>query len=261
MQASLSTKRRKRRQVWYVLVLITAVLVGYALINFWQQHQEDKNRFVHYPGFNIDVPRGYTIHGIDVSRHQGSIFWPSVKAMHVKDIQLDFTFIKATEGLTRVDPLYKRNWQKTREIGIPHGAYHFYIATKSGAAQAKNFINTVTLQTGDLPPVVDVEQLYGANPETMRAELKLWLEMVELHYNVKPIIYSYVNFYENYLGSDFDGYPLWIAHYLQKEKPRINRDWLFWQFNEAGKVNGVTSNTDFNVFNGDSTEFSQLLIP
>jgi lysozyme len=82
----------------------------------------------------------------------------------------------------------------------------------------------------------------------MRAELKLYLNLIETHYKVKPIIYSYVDFYERYLGKDFDDYPLWIAHYLQKERPRIKRNWVFWQFNEGGRVNGILHNTDFQCF-------------
>jgi lysozyme len=70
-----------------------------------------------------------------------------------------------------------------------------------------------------------------------------------------------VDFYRQYLKDDFDGYPLWVAHYLQKERPRIYRDWLFWQHSEGGRVNGILSRVDFDVFNGDSTDFKKLLIP
>ena len=94
----------------------------------------------------------------------------------------------------------------------------------------------------------------------MRVELKLWLNMIETHYGVKPIIYTYVDFYERYLGKDFDNYPLWIAHYVKRRQPRINREWLFWQFNENGTVNGIRRHTDFNVFNGDTTLFNSLLV-
>ncbi len=258
--ANAKKKQRKRRQAGYVVLLLAVALLSYSLFDFWSNYEQDKNHFVHYDGFDIDVPLGYAIHGIDVSRHQGAISWRAVKAMQVKDIQFGFAFMKATEGISKVDVYFKRNWSSCHEMHIPRGAYHFYLANKSGAAQAKNFVNTVKLQPGDLPPVVDVEQLYGADPAVMRVELKLWLQMIEIHYGVKPIIYSYVDFYERYLGKDFDAYPLWIAHYLQKEKPRIKRNWLFWQFNEGGRVNGILSNTDFNVFNGDSTAFAALLV-
>lgn len=45
-----------------------------------------------------------------------------------------------------------------------------------------------------------------------------------------------------------------------KRKPRIYRDWHFWQHSELGRVNGIVSKVDFNVFNGDSLEFSKVLI-
>ena len=34
----------------------------------------------------------------------------------------------------------------------------------------------------------------------------------------------------------------------------------FWQHNDNGRVNGVLSPVDFDVFSGDSVAFSQLLI-
>jgi lysozyme len=51
---------------------------------------------------------------------------------------------------------------------------------------------------------------------------------------------------------------LWVAHYLVKDKPRIKRNWIFWQHNESGHVNGIASFVDFNVFNGDSASFEML---
>jgi lysozyme len=52
-----------------------------------------------------------------------------------------------------------------------------------------------------------------------------------------------------------------VAHYLQPHQPRIKRQWTFWQHSEKGRVNGIISRVDFNVFNGDSTEFRLLLVP
>ena len=253
-------KRKRRRQLGYGIVLILAAYFCYSLFDFWSNNPQDQLKFVHYESFGIDVPVGYALHGIDVSRHQGNISWRAVKNMQVADIRFNFVFMKATEGVTMVDPYFKRNWKSSKEMHLPRGAYHYYLANKSGADQASNFIKTVKLEKGDLPPVVDVEQLRNANPELMRLELKLFLNMIETHYNVKPIIYSYVDFYQRYLGKEFDNYPLWIAHYLQKERPRIKRDWLFWQFNEAGRVDGILPHADFNVFNGDSVKFKELLI-
>ena len=200
------------------------------------------------------------MHGIDVSHHQDNIDWDAVKAMKVQAIKIDFVFIKATEGLGRVDNAFRRNWFNARQAGIPRGAYHYFLPSKSGKAQAENFIATIQPEKGDLPPVLDIEQTNGASVEDIQQRAKDWLMMIEKQFKVKPIIYTNVDFYENFLSGKFDDYPLWIAHYLVQDKPRIQRHWTFWQHNEKGHVNGIDANVDFNVFNGDSTGFTKLLI-
>ncbi len=253
-------KNGNRSAKWFIAatVLVAVIGIGYVLF-LWASNQ--RTSFVQYKEFGIPMPTQYGVHGIDVSRYQQRIAWTAVKGMNVRGIQLDFAFIKATEGASRVDPLYKRNWQKAKEAGVVRGAYHFFIPWKDGRLQAEHFVKTVTLNSGDLPPVLDVEQLGKTGAAQLRKELKEWLAIVEEHYGVKPIIYTNADFYTQHLGSGFDDYPLWVAHYLQKHQPRISRPWSFWQHSERGRVNGITSKVDFNVFNGDSVEFSTLLLP
>jgi lysozyme len=213
-----------------------------------------------YPDFAIQLPLGYKIHGIDVSSYQGNIYWPAVAAMHDQDVNIRFAFIKATEGLNNVDKQFNHNWQNAKAANITRGAYHFFLATKSGRLQAQNFIKTVKLQPGDMPPVLDIEELYGVPIDSMRNRVKLWLQLIENAYNVKPIIYTNVSFYKNFLGDVFDSYPLWVAHYFVQQNPGIKNGWFFWQHNAAGKVNGIKTRVDFNVFSGDTTSFQNLLI-
>lgn len=180
--------------------------------------------------------------------------------MQVKNIKIGFAFIKATEGIDKVDAQFQRNWLHAEKENIPKGAYHYFIAGKSGKAQAKNFIEIVKLKKGDLPPVLDIEETYGTSKTEMQKNIKDWLEKIEDEYKVRPFIYSNINFYKNYLRVIFDEYPLWIAHYLQPGKPRLNRKWAFWQHSESGHVNGIKTKVDFNVFSGDSAAFENLLI-
>jgi len=255
-------KQKKRRSwSWLFVVVPVLLLAGYSAYMFWRQWKEEhKAKFAVYPAFGIPVPLGYTIHGIDVSSYQEYIFWPSVKQMKVQDVQLKFAFIKATEGLKDADKQFKHNWQASKEAGLARGAYHYFLATKSGKQQALNFINTVKLEPGDLPPVLDIEDLYGVNPAVMRMRINEWLQTVETTLKVKPIIYTFEDFYNNYLGKDYQDYPLWVAHFISKDKPKVKRDWLFWQHNDGGKVNGITTKVDFNVFGGDSLQFAGLLV-
>ena len=252
--------RKKKRSfkwvIWFIIIalLITAAYYGY---QWWLYRRA---RFVRYPEFGISIPEEYSIHGIDVSKYQQLIAWDEVKAMQVKKIRLGFVFIKATEGIGNTDPQFKRNWKRSKDAGMIRGAYHFFLATKDGREQAENFIKAVDLKTGDLPPVLDIEQSYGISKEVIKKEVKEWLDIVGGNYNVKPIIYTNIDFYKKNLGGDFDEYPLWVAHYYQPRQPRITRDWVFWQHNDNGRVNGVLSPVDFNVYSGDSVEFRQLLI-
>jgi len=226
----------------------------------WWLYYRNQPHFIRYPEFGIGVPANFPIHGIDVSKYQDRIDWSEVSAMNVDDIKIGFAFIKATEGLGNIDGSFRRNWKKSKEAGVVRGAYHFFLPTKSGTKQAENFINTVELEIGDLPPVLDVEQTYGVSPDKIRKEVRAFLDATEIVYGVRPIIYTNVDFYNQYLKGFFDDYPLWVAHYLRKDQPRITREWLFWQHSESGRVNGIYSRVDFNVFNGDSADFKKLLL-
>jgi len=252
-------KRKGFLRLFIIISLVSAACFIFYIGYLWWQSKQ--MQFVRYPEFGIPIPAEYEIHGIDVSRYQQNISWDMVRDMDVRDIRLQFAFIKATEGIGNIDPYFKRNWRKTKEAGITRGAYHFFIATKDGKLQAQNFIKNVKLDSGDLPPVLDVEQRFAAKPDQLRKELKVWLDVVENYYNVKPIIYTYLDFYDKNLKGYFDDYPLWVAHYLQPHQPRISREWTFWQHSEAGHVNGIFSKVDFNVFNGDSVAFNALLVP
>ena len=251
----------KRKKSILKTILIPLVLLAViATAVYYVNDYFSRPKFVRYPAFGIDLPVNYQIHGIDVSRYQHAIDWKAVQAMEDKNVKIGFAFIKATEGLGRVDNGFRRNWFNAKQALMPRGAYHFFISSKSGKAQAENFIETVNLLKGDLPPVLDIETANGASITDIQQRAKDWLLMIEKHYKVKPIIYTNIDFYESFLDGEFDDYPLWVAHYYVKDKPRIERKWTIWQHNEKGRVNGIDAFVDFNVFNGDSTAFKKLLL-
>lgn len=239
---------------------LALMLLSVVLLLLLGKSRYRKAKYSRYPEFGIIIPEEYGIHGIDVSKYQDMIAWEEVKNMKVKNIQLGFAFIKATEGIGNTDPQFGRNWKRSRSTGMVRGAYHFFIASKDGKMQAENFIDKVELETGDFPPVLDIEQLNGTTAAELRKEAKEWLNVIENYYHVKPIIYTNVDFYNRNLGSEFDSYPLWIAHYYQLQQPSISRGWMFWQHSDEGRVNGIATPVDFNVFNGDSLDFKSLLV-
>jgi lysozyme len=250
---------KKKKGILKTILIPLLLLAVIATAVYYINEFLSRPKFVRYPAFGIDLPVNYTIHGIDVSRYQHNIDWKAVQAMEDKKVKIGFAFIKATEGLGRVDNGFRKNWFNAKEALVTRGAYHFFVSSKSGKAQAENFIETVKLSKGDLPPVLDIETANGASAADIQQRAKDWLLMIEKYYKVKPIIYTNVDFYENFLEGKFDDYSLWVAHYYVKDKPRIKRNWLIWQHNEKGRVNGIDAFVDFNVFNGDSTAFKKLL--
>ncbi|HMF73804.1 MAG TPA: GH25 family lysozyme [Flavitalea sp.] len=254
-------KKRNSSRGWKiftgVIIAGIAIMIVFAIRDWWLARRA---HFVMYDAFGIDMPVNYSIHGIDVSKYQQVIDWESVRGMNVNNICIGFGFIKATEGIGNRDPRFRQNWRLAKDAGMTRGAYHFFLSTKSGKLQAENFISSVELTKGDLPPVLDVEQAYGVPGIKIRERVKEWLVVIENYYGIRPIIYTNIDFYNQYLKDEFDEYPLWVAHYLQKERPRIHRPWIFWQHSEQGRVNGILHKVDFNVFNGDSADFKELLL-
>ena len=200
------------------------------------------------------------MHGIDVSRYQGKIEWKNVASMEERDVKIDFAFIKATEGVLLVDPYFQRNWDQTLKVGIIRGAYHYFKPQKSGLWQADLFLQAVSFESGDLLPVVDIEETGGKSKVDLQINLKLFLKRIEKKLGVKPIIYTGYKFYLDNLKGDFDAYPVWIAHYY-RAKPKTNVKWKFWQHSDKARINGIIYNVDMNVFNGGMDDLRKLLMP
>ncbi len=252
--------KKRKRSVLKSFVTLLIILVALCISGYYIENYFIRPSSIRYPEFGIDIPANYPIHGIDVSRYQQVIDWEDVKAMNVKNIRIGFAYIKATEGVDQVDEQFRRNWFEAEEQGMTKGAYHFFEAGKSGRQQAKNFIAIVQLKKGDLPPVLDVEDANNASPEDIKKEIAEWLTLVEKHYHITPVIYSNIDFYNIYIRESFKAYPFWVAHYLQPGKPRIEGNWSFWQHSEKGRVDGIKTTVDFNVFSGDSLDFQEFLI-
>jgi lysozyme len=243
-----------------ISILTVLLLAGIAMATFYIGIAPYRSNKFSYKGFGISMPDNYAIHGIDVSHYQSMINWQDVKQMNYQGVKIGFSFIKATEGTDKVDENYLRNWYEARQLDIPVGAYHFFYAGISGKVQAENFMAIANLEANDLPPVLDIEEANETSTADIQQEIQEWLDLVEKNYHVKPIIYTNINFYDDYLEGKFDDYPLWIANYLKDDKPDINRDWTFWQHSQTGHVNGIGGYVDFNVFRGDSADFKKLLI-
>ena len=197
--------------------------------------------------------------GIDVSEYQGKISWSYVDTIE-NQYPLHFVFIRATAGNDAVDRRFKRNWEGAKKNKMIRGAYHYYRPNENSLEQAALFIKTVRLQKGDLPPVLDIEKLPKNQSMTnLKKGLRRWLQAIENHYKVKPIIYTGEKYYDDFLKEEFSDYLFWIANY-NFYREEIQDDWLFWQFTERAAVPGIEGNVDVNIYNGDLQQLQFITI-
>lgn len=210
-------------------------------------------------GYGVCMPHGYKVHGIDISHYQGNVNWKMLKQTRQGQFPIQFIFMKATEGGDFSDKRFVANFDSAKAHGFIRGAYHFYNPKTDVNKQADFFINSVKLEPGDLPPVLDIEKK-GKDMKKLQADLKHWLRRVESHYGVKPIIYASYKFKTKYLNdSVFNSYPYWIAHYYV-DSVAYKGDWKFWQHTDVGTLPGIKEQVDLNIFNGGMEGLDALRI-
>jgi lysozyme len=168
--------------------------------------------------------------------------------------------VRATAGRSKSDAKFKENWLALTQTPYIQGAYHYYRPDENSTEQAQNFIQTVHLRKGQLPPILDIEKMpKGQSMSRLKEGLQNWLTLVEQHYGVKPILYSGEKYYEDFLKEDFPEYEFWIANY-NPWKENIEPHFLFWQFSEKAVILGVDELVDVNVFNGNLDQLKKLCL-
>lgn len=250
----ISRKKKNKYVLKLFLFFITILIVVATTILYLRYRSYIADFFSNREQPVFRIPQGYSVHGIDVSHHQKQINWMQVSDCQMDSIKIEFAFIKATEGKDWKDTCFDYNIRAARGQGLLCGAYHFYNPRTNSTEQAKNFINTVCLKPGDLPPVLDIEliSLYGM--ENLRKGIRNWLKIIENHYGVKPIIYTNNSYHKDYLlKHGFEEYPFWIAHYYI-DSVDSQSNWIFWQHTDKGKVKGIQTDVDMNVFRGTSDD-------
>ncbi len=246
--------RMNKRQK-YILIQITILLVFLAAVALYASAKTNH--------LACKLAEGYQIRGVDVSHYQGNIDW---KTLAGEDIE--FAFIKATEGSGHIDSKFAENWLAANDTDLKVGAYHFFSFDSPAETQAKLYIETVGDLAGNLIPVVDIE-FYGdkfSNPpdeEELVAELKTMLALLEEEYGVKPMVYTTYTFYYKYLDGEIDGYPLWIRNVYFSPNLDMRGEWTFWQYTDQavlGGYSGAEEHIDLNVFYGSLDKLDEYMI-
>jgi lysozyme len=229
---------------------IAAIIVGGGLLFY------NGTIFAHNPD-----RQKFPIRGIDISNFQANIDWN-----RIDPVEVNFVLMKATEGGDFKDKMFNSNWQNVRSRKLVTGAYHFFTFCKSGQEQAKNYMDSVPIAAHTLPPVIDLEFAGNCKSVPTRSglekELNTFIDLVQQKYRKRPILYVTHEFYDAYLRDRYPNSPIWISDFYSFDKLPVLSDrklWLFWQYSERGRVTGVNSPVDLDVFNGNRDEFDRLV--
>jgi lysozyme len=200
--------------------------------------------------------------GIDISHWDGDINWDELDNQTIY-----FVYMKATEGEDFVDPSFETNWAAIRRTSLRRGAYLFFdpvLNTEAQVTQAQNFIRTVKdYAQGDLPPMVDVEDDPEVSVDIFQSRLLTVMRLLQEHYPTRPIIYTTTGLYKKYLThkGSFQAYELWIADYGYR-RPQLcdKKEMRLWQFTDKGKLKGVSSPVDMDIFYSTPEDLENLII-
>ena len=200
---------------------------------------------------------GHDVRGVDVSSYQGEIDWPVLAEQDI-----DFAWIKATEGSSTVDPRFAANWAGATRTGLLVGAYHFLSFDSPGETQADNVIATVPTD-GTLPIAIDVEY-YGSyvdDPppaERVRAILTPLLDRLRAHYGVAPVLYATAAAYDRYLAGAYPDDPIWIRSVVLPPRLSDGRDWTIWQYSPRDRLPGYRGEERFIDLNVSALSRDEL---
>jgi GH25 family lysozyme M1 (1,4-beta-N-acetylmuramidase) len=126
------------------------------------------------------------INGVDISHHN-KVQWDSLKTCN-----LDFVYIKASEGKSYKDPKRIENYKIAKKY-YSVGFYVFWKKEVSGKEHYKNFKEATKSCPTNLPPVLDLEDRVRDKATLLKTikEVEIFSNLYMKEYKVRPIIYTW----------------------------------------------------------------------
>ncbi len=207
---------------------------------------------------------GYKIYnGIDVSVHNGSIDWKSVKddGIDYAIIRLGYTGYSRERFSTRYDSEFEANINGATAEGLPVGVYWYSQALNTSEArqEAQKLLAKLKNYSIDLPVFFDYEfagvgdegrldyawSSGSVNKTELTANAEAFCtEIQNAGYNAG--IYASKSFLENQIDGAALGrkYNIWLAHY--NTSTSYSGSYYMWQYSNSGSVNGISGKVDCN---------------
>lgn len=208
--------------------------------------------FVVVDGFMTHKTVPYMV-GIDVSSHQGEIDWKLVKEAGVEFVIIRLGYRGyGEEGRLVKDPMAQEYYEGAKAQGLLVGGYVFSQAlTEQEAVEEAEMALEVTADWQlDLPVAFDWEFLhFEARTQDMVPRLitncaKAFCSTLEAG-GVQPMLYTGL-YVKTLKLEELKQYPMWLALYSEN----MSYDyWMnFWQYSCTGKVPGIETDVDLNIY-------------
>jgi GH25 family lysozyme M1 (1,4-beta-N-acetylmuramidase) len=198
----------------------------------------------------VDLPLEF-VDGIDVSHWQGDIDWGQVYGSGKR-----FAFVKASEGISYIDPCFEQNMVNGRDAGMLMSAYHFARPLNNSAVdEARFFVSVIQnyLTEGYLRPALDLEVGEG-QWDYLSQWVHDFMNTVRDETGIIPVIYVNSH-YANNLDPSLTQYSLWVARWTYDTSilpdPGVWPSWDFWQWSDETECPGIDGYVDGDVYNGN----------
>ena len=201
------------------------------------------------------------IKGIDVSRWNGVIDWPTVA-----NYGMGFAILRITEAGNVIDSYFEANYKGCTANSIPVGVYKYSYAVNVSEIQyeAKKVIEVLNGRKLDYPVFLDIEDKCQENlsKHLMMQMINAFREII-IKAGYQFGIYCGYSWYQYQLPEDAKKYDCWLAAYPSQDdgtmqirlKPAAG---IGWQYSSKAKIPGISGTVDRNIFYKDYNEAKDI---
>lgn len=186
-------------------------------------------------------------HGIDVSKHNGTINWAMVKTSG----KANFAVLRAGYGrlVSQKDTQFEANYKGAKSVGVPIGAYWYSYALSEDEARAEADACLAVLKGKqfEYPIYYDIEEektLTMGKARVSAIARAFCDKMEKAGYFVG--IYMSASPLTNLITDELrNRYAVWVAH-VGVQKPSYSGSYGMWQYSWKGNVSGISGDVDLD---------------
>lgn len=194
--------------------------------------------------------------GVDISKHTGKVYFPSLKAAGVDYVMIRLGSRGYSTGQITLDENFKENIEGAIEAGLDVGIYFYSQAiSQDEAVQEANFVvqNLEPYRAHVKYPIAfnmgfvsnDKSRIEGVSREDKTAVTVSFLDAVRAAGYV-PMVYGD----KEWLLKEVDlaklqDYDVWLSQ--EEEIPDYPYRYAMWQYNTDGVLNGIDGGADLNI--------------